>query len=198
VLQLLENPELIRAEIQRRIQQIQDSSPTKRRKETIEKEITRVDKSIEKLLDAYQESLLRLEELRRRIPDLRKRQEALNWELHSLEAAANHQGFLRLAENMGDFLTRLRETAESMTVSDRQKILRLVVKEILIDIDTIKVKHSIPITESSPESGLPVGPEISNYLLRSGSTYSLNAKDSFEFIKAIRYRRSQKKLDIVS
>jgi site-specific DNA recombinase len=121
VLQLLENPELIRAEIQRRIQQIQDSSPTKRRKETIEKEITRVDKSIEKLLDAYQEGLLRLEELRRRIPDLRKRQEALNSELHSLEAAASHQGFLRLAENMEDFLTRLRETAESMTVNDRQK-----------------------------------------------------------------------------
>jgi len=172
VLQLLENPELIRAEIQRRIKQIQDSSPTKRRKETIEKEITRVDKSIEKLLDAYQEGLLRLEELRRRIPDLRKRQEALKSELSSLEAAASHQGFLRLAENMEDFLTRLRETADSMSVNDRQKILRLVVKEILIDIDTIKIKHSIPITKSSPESGPPVGPEIPNYLLRSWSNDS--------------------------
>lgn len=179
VLQLLENPELIRAEIQRRMQQLQDSSPTKRRKETIEKEITRVDKGIEKLLDAYQEGLVRLEELRRRIPDLRKRQEALNSELRSLEAAASHQGFLRLAENMEDFLTRLRETAESMTVSDRQKILRLVVKEILIDIDTIKVKHSIPITESRPKSGLPVGPEISNYLLRSGSSFAVISEHIF-------------------
>ena len=84
-----------------------------------------------------------------------------------MEAAASNQGFLRLAENMEDFLTRLRETADSMAVSDRQKILRLVVKEILTDIDTIKIKHSIPITESTPESGPPVVLETQSYLSRS-------------------------------
>jgi site-specific DNA recombinase len=136
----------------------------------VEKEITRIGKSIDKILDAYQEGLIRLEELRKRMPGLRKRQEALKAELNSLEvAAASHQGFLRLADNMADFLGRLRKTADSMSVSDRQKIVRLVVKEILVDLDTIKIKHSIPVSEVSAESGPEKSPEIPSYLLRSWS-----------------------------
>lgn len=173
VLQLLENPQLIRAEIRRRIKQIQDSSPTKRRKEAIEKEIIRVDKSIEKLLDAYQEGLIRLEELRKRMPGLRRRQGTLNSELNSLEAAtANQKGFLRLAENLEDFLTRMRETADSMNLTDRQKILRLLVKEILVDLETIKIKHSIPVTGPSSGSGPLERPETPSYLLRSWSPFA--------------------------
>jgi site-specific DNA recombinase len=173
VVQLLERPELIRSEIKRRIKQIQDSSPTKRRKEVIEKEIARIGKSIDNILDAYQEGLIRLEELRKRIPGLRKRQKALKSELNSLEvAAASHQGFLRLADNMAGFLGRLRKTAGSMSVSDRQKIVRLVVKEILVDLDTIKIKHSIPVSEVSDESGPEKTPEITSYLLRSWSNHA--------------------------
>jgi len=87
LIQLLEEPELIRVEMQRRIKQIQDSSPTKRRKEVISKEIIRISKGIEKLLDAYQEGLMKLEELRKRLPELRKREEALKSELNGIEAA---------------------------------------------------------------------------------------------------------------
>lgn len=169
VVRLLENPELIRGEIQRRIRQIQNSSPTKRRKESIEKEIKRINNSIGKLLDAYQEGLLLLEELRKRIPALRARQQALWSEFNSLEATvASQHGFLSLAENMENFLNQLRKTADSMNVPDQQKILRLVVKEILIDLDTIKIRHSIPVTmahrqeESAESLGIP------GYLLRSG------------------------------
>jgi len=170
VVQLLENPEVIRSEIQRRIRQIQDSSPTKRRKEIVEKEIVRVDKSIEKLLDAYQEGLLELEELRRRTPDLRKRQQSLKSELDSLEVATvTQQGFLRLAENMEDFLGRLRKTAHSMDVVERQKILRLVVKEILIDLETVKIRHSIPLAGNNPDSGTLNSTTVPSCLLRSGS-----------------------------
>ena len=70
---MLEDPQLIRTEIDRRAQQIQDSKPTLIRKETLVKELTRTQKGIDHLLDAYQESLLPLEELRRRIPHLRKK-----------------------------------------------------------------------------------------------------------------------------
>ena len=170
VIHLLENPELIHTEIQRRIKEIQDSSPTKRRKEAINKEITRVRKSIEKLLDAYQEDLLRLEELRRRLPALRKREETLKSELNGLEAAvADQQSFLRLAYNIEDFLGRLRKTADSMSINERQKILRLVVKEILIDRERIKIKHSIPVTKSNAPMVPSECSEMPSYLLRSWS-----------------------------
>jgi site-specific DNA recombinase len=106
------------------------------------------------------------------MPGLRKRQEALKAELNSLEvAAASSQGFLRLAENMEDFLGRLRKKADSMSVSDRQKIVRLLVKEILVDLKTIKIRHSIPVSEVSFGSGPENSPEIPSYLLRSWSHF---------------------------
>jgi site-specific DNA recombinase len=53
VIGLLEDPELIRAEIERRVQDHQDSGPVKRRKEALSRELIRGQKAVEKLLDAY-------------------------------------------------------------------------------------------------------------------------------------------------
>jgi site-specific DNA recombinase len=170
VVKLLEDPELIRHEIQRRFQEIQDSNPTKKRKEVIYREITRQQKCIVKLLDAYQEGLLELDELRSRMPNLRKRSEALQAELRSLEAiAVDQQTFLRLAENIEGFLARLRSTADTLDVIERQKILRLVVKEILMHKEVIKIRHSIPIRSTVAPSGPSERENAPSYLLCSGS-----------------------------
>jgi len=122
------------------------------------------------LLDAYQEDLLELEELRRRLPNLRKRSESLQSELRSLEATSgDRQALLRLADNIENFLERLRSTADKLDVIERQKILRLVVKEILIHKETIKIRHSIPITGTPAPSGVSGRGDMPTYLLRSGS-----------------------------
>jgi site-specific DNA recombinase len=169
VVELLEDPALIRQEIQRRLQKIQESNPTKKRKEIIDREITRHQKGIEKLLDAYQEGLLELDELRSRMPNLRKRSEALQAELRSLETiTADQQTFLRLAENIEGFLQRLRSNAGTLDVIERQKILRLVVKEIQIHKEAIKIRHSIPVTRIVAPSGPSERDNASSYLLCSG------------------------------
>ena len=106
------------------------------------------------------------------MPDLRKRKEALLSELRTIESnVADQQTFLRMADNIEGFLERLRCTADNLDVLDRKKILRLVLKEILVFKDTIKIKHSIPITApprtpdaSGTEKGLS-----KSYLLRSWS-----------------------------
>lgn len=99
VVALFENPDLVQKEINRRLVKIQNSDPIKRRKECVAKEISRQKKSVEKLLDAYQEDLLQLEELRKRMPSLRKREEALKSELNSLEAddVDQHDFFLTIS-----------------------------------------------------------------------------------------------------
>jgi site-specific DNA recombinase len=172
VIQLLENPDLVRAEIQRRIKEIQDSSPTKRRKEALSKELTRLQRSIEKLLDAYQEGLLTLEELRKRLPELRRRQEGLQSELQAIEAAsADQEAFLRFADTIETFLERLRATAEALTVTERQRVLRLVVKEILVYPNTIKIKHSIPISKPNTLVGSSGTSAMPGYLLRTWSRF---------------------------
>ena len=173
VLKLLENPELIRAELKRRIKVIRDSSPVKQKKDDLKKQIIRTSKAIYKLLDAYQEDLIQLDELRSRMPELRKREKSLNDELNCIESdLVDQRSFLKVAENMESFLSTLRRSAETMNVTERQKVLRLIVKEILIDDENIIIKHSIPL----PQTDMPIEPilgkNIPSYLLRKGSNIS--------------------------
>ena len=174
ITRLLEDPSLIRAEIDRRLAAMRESSPTKRREATLQKEQTRLQKQIERLLDAYQESLLSLEELRRRMPALHKRDRTIQSELQSLATAAvDQKAFLRVADTIEEFFSRLRENAAALNVTDRQKILRLLVKEILVDLDTITIKHSIPVANIELPSGSSGGAQLPGYLLRSGSHFTL-------------------------
>jgi site-specific DNA recombinase len=163
IMRLLENPELIRSEIDQRKHEMREAAPTQRRKEELLKAKMRVQKGTDQLLDAYQEGLLSLDELRQRMPELRKRQEMLESELRSLESlAADQEVFMRLEENIEDFLASLRESAQQLNILERQKILRLLVKEVLVGKDTITIKHSIPISRGTERSQLP------SYLLCKG------------------------------
>jgi site-specific DNA recombinase len=65
---------------------------------------------MERLLTGYQENLITLEELRCRMPDLRKQQRANEAELQSLEmTAVDPTRNLRLVETLAQFRTRLRQ-----------------------------------------------------------------------------------------
>jgi site-specific DNA recombinase len=166
---LLEDPGLVRAEIDRRIQAIRDPSPQARRKEGLEREQSRTQRGIRALLDAYQEGLVELEELRARMPELRKQEKALQAQLRSLEeASADRQAYLRVADQIESFLRRLRGSASALDVTERRKTLRLLVKEIIVHEETIQVRHCIP-TGFTGGATPPAGREGQGYLLRTGS-----------------------------
>jgi site-specific DNA recombinase len=144
VIKLIEDPTLIQAELERRLEVAQKSSPTKRRQETLMLELTRVRKSIERLLNAYQDDLLSLDELRTRLPELRKREKIVNTELQSASTqAANDLVYLKLAETLSSFQNRLHANAKSLDTLERQKIVRLLVREVVVGDDKIIIRHSI-------------------------------------------------------
>ena len=146
VIRLLEDPTLIQQELDRRLAAARTSDPTKKREQSLQRELTHVGKGIERLLNAYQEGLLSIEQLRERMPALRQRERAVRAELQAIiDQAADRAAFLRLAETLTSFLARLRTAAETLSVTERQRIVRLVVKEVLIGDDTITIRHSIPI-----------------------------------------------------
>jgi len=177
VIRLLEDPTLIQQELDRRLLAARSSDPTKKRELSLQRELIRVGKSIERLLTAYQEDLLSLEQLRERMPSLRQREQTLRAELQAIADQANDRAtFLRLAETLTAFLGRLRSAADTLEVTERQRIVRLVVKDILIGDDTLVIRHCIPIGLASPPGsgtptpGKPQGlPNDRSYLLRSGS-----------------------------
>ena len=176
VIRLLEDPTLIQHELDRRLAAARASDPTKQREQSLQRELTRVGKSIERLLNAYQEELVSLEQLRERMPALRQREQGLRAELQAIaDQAHDRAAFLRLAETLTAFLARLRSAADTLDVIERQRIVRLVVKEVLIGDDTIVIRHSIPVASTpSPGGGPPApsrpesAPSGQSYLLRSG------------------------------
>jgi site-specific DNA recombinase len=169
VIRLLEDPGLIQQELARRLEAARTSDPTRKREQSLQRELSHVGKGIERLLTAYQEELLSLEQLRERMPMLRQRQQALRAELQAIADRANDRAtFLRLAETLTAFLMRLRSAAETLSVIERQKIVRLLIKEILVGEDTITIRHSIPIPSGSPQNGGPETSHGQNYLLCKG------------------------------
>jgi site-specific DNA recombinase len=177
VIRLLEDPTLIQQELDRRLAAARASDPTKKREQGLQRELTQVGKGIERLLSAYQEDLLSLEQLRERMPTLRQRERRLRAELQGIADQANDRAaFLRLAETLTAFLARLRSAADTLDVIERQRIVRLVVKEVLIGDDTITIRHSIPVPSGPPQNGgpPPLGRSQNqsggqSYLLRKGS-----------------------------
>ena len=83
----------------------------------------------------------------------------------------DQRSFLKLADNMENFLSTLRKSAKMMNTVERQKVLRLVVKEILIDDDRIKIKHSIPLPKTDMQIESFSDKNIPSYLLRKGSGF---------------------------
>ena len=180
VVRLLQDPVLIQQELDRRLAAARTSDPTRKREQTLQRELSHVGKGIERLLTAYQEELLSLEQLRERMPMLRQRQQTLRAELQAIADQANDRAaFLRLAETLTAFLTRLRSAAETLSVIERQKIVRLLVKEILVGEDAITIRHSIPIPAAPTQNGGSEAPGGQNYLLCKGSDIAFARQSLF-------------------
>jgi site-specific DNA recombinase len=176
VIRLLEDPTLIQQELDRRLAAARSSDPAKKREQSLQRELVHVGKSIERLLSAYQEALMSIEQLRERMPGLRQREQALRAELQAIADQANDRAvFLRLAENLTAFLARLRGAADTLSITERQRIVRLVVKDVLIGDDTITIRHSISVPQQAPPQGdnlPPCGTHGRNYLLCKGSAFT--------------------------
>src|SRR5450755_872982 len=156
IIRLLEDPTLIKEELERRLAAAKDAAPSKRREDTLNRELVRIQKSMERLTTAYQEDLLSLDELRQRLPALRQREAANRAELQSItDQIATRAAYLRLAQTLTVFLDRLRESADTLNVAERQRIVRLLVKEVLVADDTIVIRHSIPVAGGPPEGAQP-------------------------------------------
>ena len=146
LLALLRKPEMIRAELERRRQDSLQSSPVQQRKEQLERELSRAKQQMDKLLDAYQEDLLNLAELRQRAPELRKKLGALEKEHQSLNLrSVEEQRWIELNHSLEAFLARLNQSVDNLTSEERQKIVRLLIKQVDVGNETITIQHSIPV-----------------------------------------------------
>ena len=149
---LLADPALIRAEIDRRLTQARTSDPVTRQRKQLELALAKAATSVTAMIEAYSEQLITIDELRTRMPHLRAREASLRSQLDALDAqAADRDAYLKLAGDLDSFLAQLRGSAATTSVQERQRVLRLLVKDVLIGPEKITIRHRIPVRE--PASG---------------------------------------------
>src|SRR5690348_3206781 len=91
------------------------------------------------------EQLITIDELRQRMPDLRARETNLRNQISALDTQqADREHYLALATDVQAFLTTLHHRADIATTTDRQRVLRLVVKDVLIGPENITVRPPHP------------------------------------------------------
>jgi site-specific DNA recombinase len=151
---LIADPRLIRAEIDKRLEQARTGDPATRARTRLETAAAKADTAITRMIQAFSEQLITIGELRSRMPELRARQANLRAQLDALETQlADRDAYLKLADDLEGFLAQLHDSADTADVSDRQRVLRLLVSDILIGPGTITIRHRIPIRERVPGSG---------------------------------------------
>jgi len=193
IIGLLDNGTLMQAEIDRRKEAARNSDPRRQRSETLRREQARLGNNVARLITAYQEGLVSLVQLRQRMPELNKKSQAVESELQSLETAAVDQArYLQLAESLDGFRIKLRERAKTLDVCERQQILRLIVKEVLVAADSLTIRHSIPIPQTGPVSNGPQPTGAHPFGASQKPSYLLRSRGNFaaarERLPALRFR----------
>jgi site-specific DNA recombinase len=107
VIRLLENPSLVRQEIDRRLAALRTEHPVTVKRESLIKTLGRTRGAIARLIEAYQEELLSLEELRKRMPPLRQREATAEAQVAAFEAAlTDAETYVTLAQSLEGFLAK--------------------------------------------------------------------------------------------
>lgn len=147
VMDLLEKPELIHAELERRRQESLRSDPLEQRRGELAQNLKRTEQQIDKLLDAYQEGLVQLGQLRQRMPELRRKQATAEKELENARwKALIAEKTQQIEQSLETFVGRLRQSAQNLSMAERQKVVRLLIKDIVVGVDNrITIRHCLPL-----------------------------------------------------
>ena len=141
---LLKEPSLLEAEMLRRIQE-PDHTKTELAIKDLDKELLRISKARDKLLDAYQEGeTLTLPELKKRLQGLDLKCKAVMREKKSLETLKNQENKIdNMKRNIESLKSQIEGSAQ-LSIVNKQNVLRLLVDEVVIKGNDIDIRHCIP------------------------------------------------------
>jgi site-specific DNA recombinase len=150
ILDLLKNPSTLENELARRIEKNKGSLEKHQREEKIEKELVQLSKSKNKLLDAYQEGdCITLDELRSRMDAIKVKTAELEIKLTEIKALKlQREKEIDIKASLEYIEIRLLSSPMELSMEEKQKVVRLLIEEILIGDDSIKIKHCVPPMEN--------------------------------------------------
>lgn len=142
VCNLLSNPQRIRDEYKRRLEgQSADQSPETAQLDAM---ISKLKRTIARLIDAYEDGLLEKDEFEQRIRQARKRLGNLQADAKSVADRATEAHELRLViGQFEDFAQRVRDALQQPEWETRREIIRALVKRIEINQNQVRVIYKV-------------------------------------------------------
>ncbi|MBA3817210.1 MAG: recombinase zinc beta ribbon domain-containing protein, partial [Parachlamydiaceae bacterium] len=143
-IKMLQNPSLVRSELSRRAIESSDQESYKKIELTCKKELSKISQERDRLLDAYQNGLIDLEELKKRHQESDKRRNAFEKEIKRIQVVKfDNKNIKDLENGLESILKGMQLSAENLTFKDKQKIIRLIVEKVIISPHEIKIIHCI-------------------------------------------------------
>jgi site-specific DNA recombinase len=158
VCRLLEDPARVLTEYQRRLEAVQ-ANPRQHDLDRAERQIGKLRRAVDRLIDGYAEGLIAREEFEPRITELRRRILKLEAEAVALQHAAEEVRSLQLViGKVSLFADIVRDRLAAADWSTKRELISTLVKRIEVDDDTVKIIFRIepgPSGETEPRRQLP-------------------------------------------
>ncbi len=141
VSQVLQNPEALREEFERRLSGNEDSNIDL---EQIHKQVKSVQRGISRLIDGYEEGLLEKQEFEPRVARLRERLARLQQQAATVQnLAAQRQELRQVLGQLEDFATQVRRGLDQAEFAKRREIIRCLVKAIKIEAEHVRITYRV-------------------------------------------------------
>lgn len=138
---LLQNPDRIRKEYERRLNSGNESFVGLKRTQAM---IAKVQRAISRFIDAYEEGLLSKEEFEPRIRTSKERLSRLESERTQLASQESEQRELRLlVKHFDDFSQQISVGLDKLDWTTKREVLRAFVKRVEIDRDNVRVIYKV-------------------------------------------------------
>jgi hypothetical protein len=123
--------------------------PNQREIKRLQNRSRQLERQWQRILDAFQDSLLEKDELTQRKQAIDREQAQLQSLLtQAQEINQQNQYHLQTVQDFADFSQRLLETLENPSTEVKNEVIRLLVDHIVVEEDTIVIHHIVPISEN--------------------------------------------------
>jgi site-specific DNA recombinase len=155
VCRLLEDPERLVREYQRRLDEIH-APPQETKSALLAKRIAKVEQGIARLIDGYAEGYISKEEFEPRIRRFKERLEELNAQANHVRERAHQETELTLViGRLEEFSVKVRSGLEDLDWAGRRELIRTLVKRVDIDKERINVVFRIEGNPALPPGNNP-------------------------------------------
>jgi site-specific DNA recombinase len=174
VCELLQHPERMLAEWSRRKDHDGVPAQVRAHRDDAARALAVQERSLKRLVDAYEAGAIELNELKVRSETVRARVDRARRDLAEAEQKLHETVHLRsVITQLDAFAARVRRGLDRLSWSERQHIIRTLVAQVDIDENGATVVYRLPPASSTPSGGVPGGDGSKSCQLRERRAFSV-------------------------